>query len=142
MQRPGEEPRPKNHLRAWREYRGMTQAQLASIIGTEGSVISLLESGDRSLSDKWLRRLAPPLGTTPGFLLDYAPEDSRSPLRNAIALIPEPDRMREVESATREVSEAERKSEKPTPSQGKIVELGKAKRGKVQKPAPRRIRMR
>lgn len=63
----------RNHLRAWREHRGLTQAQLAEIVGTEGSVISLLESGDRALSDKWLRRVAPALGTTPGILLDYDP---------------------------------------------------------------------
>lgn len=70
-----ERPHPRNYLRAWREHRGLTQAQLAAIVGTEGSVISLLESGDRSLSDKWLRRLAPPLETTPGLLLDFAPEN-------------------------------------------------------------------
>jgi transcriptional regulator with XRE-family HTH domain len=65
--------RRTNYLRAWREYRGLTQAQLAAIIGTEGSVISLLESGDRGLSDRWLRRLAPALETTPSLLLDFEP---------------------------------------------------------------------
>lgn len=64
-----------NHLRAWREFRRMSQAQLAEKIGTADNVISLLESGQRQLSDKWLRRLAPALGTTPGFLLDHDPED-------------------------------------------------------------------
>jgi transcriptional regulator with XRE-family HTH domain len=68
------ESRPANYLRAWREHRGLTQAQLAAMAGTEGSVISLLESGDRGLSDKWLRRLALPLKTTPGALLDFHPE--------------------------------------------------------------------
>jgi transcriptional regulator with XRE-family HTH domain len=67
-------PHPRNYLRAWREHRGLTQAQLAAIVGTEGSVISLLESGDRGLSDKWLRRLAEPLRATPGLLLDFDPE--------------------------------------------------------------------
>ena len=62
-----------NHLRAWRELRGLTQAQLAAIVGTQGSVISLLESGDRALSNKWLLRLASALGTRPAFLLDYDP---------------------------------------------------------------------
>ena len=75
----------RNYLRAWREYRGLTQAQLAAMIGTEGSVISLLESGDRELSDKWLRRVAPALGTTPGFLLDYSPPDL-APLKSSQAL--------------------------------------------------------
>jgi transcriptional regulator with XRE-family HTH domain len=64
-----------NHLRAWREFRGLSQAKLAEMVGTEGNVIGLLESGERGLSDKWLRRLAPALGTTPGILLDHDPGD-------------------------------------------------------------------
>ncbi|HEY2050458.1 MAG TPA: helix-turn-helix transcriptional regulator [Caulobacteraceae bacterium] len=62
-------------MRDWREFRGLTQAQLAAMAETEGSVISLLESGDRGLSDKWLRRLAPLLETTPGLLLEHHPDD-------------------------------------------------------------------
>ena len=64
-----------NHLRAWREFREMTQEQLADAVGTAANVISLLESGERGLSHKWLLRLAPALGTTPGFLLDHSPYD-------------------------------------------------------------------
>ena len=67
--------REPNFLRAWREYRGMTQAKLAEAVDTTGAVISLLEAGERGLSDKWLRRLAPVLGTTPGNLLDMDPHD-------------------------------------------------------------------
>ena len=64
-----------NNLRAWREHRGLTQDQLAEKVGTAGNVIGLLESGERGLSDKWLRKLAPALGTRPGFLLDHDPND-------------------------------------------------------------------
>lgn len=53
----------------------MSQDQLGELVGTKGNVIGLLESGERGLSDKWLRRLAPHLGTTPGFLLDHDPND-------------------------------------------------------------------
>jgi transcriptional regulator with XRE-family HTH domain len=67
--------REPNFLRAWREYRGLTQAKLAEAVDTTGAVISLLEAGERGLSDKWLRRLAPVLGTTPGNLLDMDPHD-------------------------------------------------------------------
>jgi transcriptional regulator with XRE-family HTH domain len=67
--------REPNFLRAWREYRSMTQAKLAEAVDTTGAVISLLEAGERGLSDKWLRRLAPVLGTTPGHLLDMHPHD-------------------------------------------------------------------
>jgi transcriptional regulator with XRE-family HTH domain len=64
-----------NHLQAWRLHRRMTQEELAKAVDTTGAVISLLESGARGLSAKWLRRLAPALGTTPGFLLDHHPDD-------------------------------------------------------------------
>lgn len=64
-----------NYLRAWREHAGLTQEQLADKVGTAGNVIGLLESGERGLSDKWLRKLAPHLGTTAGHLLDYHPDD-------------------------------------------------------------------
>lgn len=64
-----------NHLRAWRELRRLTQEQLAEKVGTAGNVISLLESGDRQLSPKWLRKLAPALNTTPGFLLEHNPNE-------------------------------------------------------------------
>jgi len=64
-----------NKLTAWREFRGLTQDELAALIGTNGSVISLLESGGRGLSLKWLIRLAPALKTTPGMLLDHDPNN-------------------------------------------------------------------
>jgi transcriptional regulator with XRE-family HTH domain len=53
----------------------MTQARLGEAVGTTGAVISLLESGERGLSDKWLRKLAPVLGTRPGHLLEVDPND-------------------------------------------------------------------
>ena len=66
-----------NYLRQWREYRKMTQEQLAGECDppTTGSVISLLEEGERGLSLKWLRRLAPALKTRPGHLADINPLD-------------------------------------------------------------------
>lgn len=77
-----------NHLRAWREFRRMSQAQLAEKVGTADNVISLLESGQRQLSDKWLRRLAPALGTTPGFLLDHDPEDLSTDILDIWSSVP------------------------------------------------------
>ena len=62
-------------LQAWREFRGLTQTELAVKVDTTPGVISLLESGSRKLSPKWLSRLAPALGTTPGWLLEYSPRD-------------------------------------------------------------------
>lgn len=60
-------PIEPNFLKAWRERRGLTQAELADAAGTTGAVISLLEQGVRGLSEKWRLRLAP--------LLDLPPDD-------------------------------------------------------------------
>ncbi|MEI7931718.1 MAG: helix-turn-helix transcriptional regulator [Alphaproteobacteria bacterium] len=86
-----------NHLKAWREFRRMTQGALAQAVGTTGSVISLLESGDRRLSDKWLRRLAPALGTSPGHLLDHDPESLPTDLLEIWASIPEDRKAQAIE---------------------------------------------
>jgi len=62
-----------NHLRAWREFREMTQQQLADSVGTNANMIGYLESGERGLSAKWLRKLAPALKTQPGHILEHDP---------------------------------------------------------------------
>jgi transcriptional regulator with XRE-family HTH domain len=64
-----------NHLRAWRTFRNLTQSELAERVGTNTNMIGYLESGERGLSAKWLRRLAPALNTTPGMILDHDPHD-------------------------------------------------------------------
>lgn len=38
-------------------------------------MIQYLETGERGLSAKWLRRLAPALDTTPGMILDHDPDE-------------------------------------------------------------------
>jgi transcriptional regulator with XRE-family HTH domain len=63
-----------NYLKAWREFKRLSQEELAEKVGTTASMISMLETEQRGLSAKWLRRLAPALGTTPGHLLDLDPE--------------------------------------------------------------------
>lgn len=64
-----------NYLRAWREFRGLSQEELADAIGTSHQVIGYLERGRTQLSAKWLRKLAPALETTPGMLLDHDPNE-------------------------------------------------------------------
>lgn len=70
----------------------MTQEQLAEKVETAGNVIGLLESGQRGLSDKWLRKLAPVLGTTPGFLLDHSPYDLDTAFLDAAMSVPSENR--------------------------------------------------
>lgn len=62
-----------NHLKAWREFRGLSQAELADRVGTNQNMIGYLESGERGLSAKWLRKLAPALATQPGHILEHDP---------------------------------------------------------------------
>lgn len=84
--------RPPNFLRAWREHRGLTQGQLAEMVGTTGSVISLLESGARGLGDKWLRKLGLALGTRPGHLLELTPAHADNDILEIWADVPNEDR--------------------------------------------------
>jgi transcriptional regulator with XRE-family HTH domain len=81
----------------------MTQAKLAEAIGTSGAVISLLESGDRALSPKWLNRIAPVLGTRPGHLLEIDPDEVDSDILEIWARIPDDrkDQARDVLKAFR-----------------------------------------
>ena len=64
-----------NYLREWRVFRGISQSALAELVGTNANMIQYLETGERGLSAKWLRRLAPALDTTPGMLLDHNPSE-------------------------------------------------------------------
>jgi transcriptional regulator with XRE-family HTH domain len=81
-----------NSLKAWRRHRGLTQAQLAEHVGTKASVISLLESGDRRLSPKWLRPLAEALHAPMGAFLEYGPGDGLADFLDAWAAVPESER--------------------------------------------------
>ncbi len=93
----------QNHLRAWREYRGLTQEELAAKVGTTAAVISLLENGQRSLSASWLERFAPHLQASPGFLLDYSPGDLTADILEAWANVPS-DQKTEALAALRQYS--------------------------------------
>jgi transcriptional regulator with XRE-family HTH domain len=77
-----------NHLRAWREFNGLTQEELAAKVGTAGNVIGLLESGERGLSQKWLEKLAPHLKTRAGFLLEFDPHDIDRDMHELVAEMP------------------------------------------------------
>jgi transcriptional regulator with XRE-family HTH domain len=126
-----------NHLRAWREFRGLTQTQLAALVDTQGSVISLLESGDRRLSDKWLRRLAPPLDTTPGLLLDYDPQDIDQAVIETFNQLPEEKRPDTLASLDRQFSPRARTGEVPESPPEDVVKVTKPKRKDVKTPRSR-----
>jgi transcriptional regulator with XRE-family HTH domain len=66
-----------NNLRAWRLHKKMTQQELADAVEpkTTANMIQYLESGERGLSLKWLRRLADAMEMTVGHLADHTPEE-------------------------------------------------------------------
>lgn len=67
---------PNERLREIRLERGLTQSDLAERLGTTGAVISMLESGRRSLSVKWIEVLASVLRVAPAdfFSKEVPPE--------------------------------------------------------------------
>jgi transcriptional regulator with XRE-family HTH domain len=85
---PTEAPGPGDNLRLWREYRGLTPAQLAKKAGTSAQTIADLESGAVELSRKWQETLGPALGTRPGFLLDVDPNEVDPAFLDTMSAIP------------------------------------------------------
>jgi phage repressor protein C with HTH and peptisase S24 domain len=61
-----------NRIREWRERRRLSQPKLAASAGTSPAQISKLEKGDRKLTQRWMERLARPLGCNPADLLPVA----------------------------------------------------------------------
>jgi DNA-binding XRE family transcriptional regulator len=64
----------ENPIKVWREYRGITQSQLAEKAGVTVAHISQLESGKRDCSVKLLRALATVLDVDMEMLLGQAEE--------------------------------------------------------------------
>jgi len=55
-------------IKAFREYRGMTQAKLAQAVGSSAVYISQIERGGRRAGRKLLAKLGKVLGVTPDLL--------------------------------------------------------------------------
>jgi transcriptional regulator with XRE-family HTH domain len=97
-------------LREWREFRKMTQEELAAAVGTSKSVISEKESGERGLSNKWLERLAPALKVQKGWILEQDPNQIGADLLEIWGEIPATDRPRvlQILETFRKVKDAKR----------------------------------
>ena len=54
----GEVPLEHNKVAIWREYRRMSQVDLAAALSTTITIVQMLEAGEIPLSQKWLERLA------------------------------------------------------------------------------------
>lgn len=55
-----------------RKARGLTQQELAKLVGTTNQQIGHLERGKRRLTEAWMRRIAEALGVSPFELLSEA----------------------------------------------------------------------
>ena len=69
----GDRKRRRTFIKAWRKYRGMSQAQLADRLGTTNSSISRIEHGLQPYSQEVLEAIAEALMCEPGDLLTRAP---------------------------------------------------------------------
>jgi transcriptional regulator with XRE-family HTH domain len=69
-----DDSKPANYIRAWREYRGLTVADLAKKAELGVQTINALESGEMDTSGKLLGKIGDALGTTAGRLLDADPD--------------------------------------------------------------------
>lgn len=85
---PDPEEGERNHLRAWREFRFLTVDELAARVGVPAANIELLEEQSAPPSDKWLRRLATPLQTRPGFLREFDPTEVDTDALEAVVAKP------------------------------------------------------
>ncbi|TIU66268.1 MAG: helix-turn-helix transcriptional regulator [Mesorhizobium sp.] len=65
-----------SELARLRAAKGLTQAELATKVGTSQPQIRRLENGERKLTKEWAKRLAPALDTTAEAIL-FPGQDSR-----------------------------------------------------------------
>lgn len=67
------------HLKPWRKSRGLTQEQVANMLGIKHNTLSGWESGERDVGLVELAKLAAVYGVEPAALL-YAPNDQAKAL--------------------------------------------------------------
>ncbi len=87
--------RQKQHFKAWRKYRGLTQEQLADRIGIARSYLTKIERGDRRYDQPFLEAAAYALRCEPGDLITRDPTDPEGLWSIYDGLTP-PDRIRAV----------------------------------------------
>jgi len=75
----------------------MTLEEVADAVGSTKATIQQLEVGRITLSHKWLVKIAPVLGTTPGMLLDHDPNDLPTAVLETWASIPSDDKPKAME---------------------------------------------
>lgn len=65
-------------IKAWRTARGLTQRELADLIGTTNQQIARLESGQRQITVDWLYRIANKFGVSITDVLEGSPHQAEA----------------------------------------------------------------
>jgi transcriptional regulator with XRE-family HTH domain len=73
-----ERNRRRTYIKAWREYRGLTQDQLADLLETSTASVSRIESGQQAYTQDFLEACADALSADPASLLTRAPTDDEA----------------------------------------------------------------
>lgn len=91
------EGKAANNLRAWREHRNLTIAELAKKSGLGVQTLKDLESGAMDVSGKLLEALARAFDTTSGYILDHDPNDLDPAFVDTVRAIPKERRAQALE---------------------------------------------
>ena len=79
--------RDRTFIAQWRLYRGLSQDELADLIGTTGATVSRIESTQAPYSQDFLEECAKALRCTAADLISRAPSDGDDEIARAIALL-------------------------------------------------------
>jgi transcriptional regulator with XRE-family HTH domain len=85
----------RQHFKAWRKHRGLTQEQLAERIGIARSYLTKIERGDRRYDQPFLEAAAEALRCTPADLIMRDPTDPEG-LWSIYETLTAPERVRAV----------------------------------------------
>jgi phage repressor protein C with HTH and peptisase S24 domain len=77
-------PSMPNYIRAWREFRGLSQEQLGAAASTDKTQISKLEREERRLTLDWMERLAPALNIRAADLTHPPPDEGAESSRRSL----------------------------------------------------------
>ncbi len=99
-----------NHIKQLRTSRGLSQQGLADLVGTSNQQISLLEAGDRQLTQHWMERISKALECRPSDLMVDDGDDGNDardapPFRGGGLSMPEIERF-EVDDDERQAVDA------------------------------------
>ncbi|WP_371346049.1 helix-turn-helix domain-containing protein [Ancylobacter sp. IITR112] len=72
-------PKPRHFIRQWRKHRGLTQEQLAEIVGVTHGAISQLERGETGYTQPMLEALAGAMHCEPADLIMRDPTQVGAP---------------------------------------------------------------